>query len=74
VPNTPFISGKADQPETLHNMSTAFEAACNKLGLSIRHDPATEMVAKFIVKLAQSGMTDVDTLFLTTLKEFSSNK
>jgi hypothetical protein len=47
VPITPFISGDAFQPETLHNMSTALEAACNKLGLSIRHDPATEMVAKF---------------------------
>jgi hypothetical protein len=36
-------------------MSTAFEAACDKLGLVIRHDPATELVAKFFVKLAQSG-------------------
>jgi len=32
------------------------------------------MVAKFIVKLAQSGVTDVDTLFLATLKEFSTDK
>ena len=48
MPITPFNSGNAFQPETLHNMSTAFEAACNKLG---RRDPATEMVAKFIIRL-----------------------
>ena len=71
MPITPLNSSNAFQPETLHNMSTAFEAACNKLG---RRDPATEMVAKFIVKLAQSGVTDVDTLFLATLKEFSTDK
>jgi len=71
MPITPFNSGNAFQPETLHNMSNAFEAACNKLG---RRDPATEMVAKFIVKLAQSGVTDVDTLFLVTLKEFSTDE
>jgi hypothetical protein len=42
--------------ETLQNMSTAFEAACEKLGLVVKHDPATELVAKFMVKLAQAGV------------------
>jgi hypothetical protein len=45
--------------------------ACDKLGLVIRHDPATELVAKFIVKLAQSGVHDVETLLKTALKEFA---
>jgi hypothetical protein len=27
---------------------TAFEAACEKLGLVVKHDPATELAAKFI--------------------------
>jgi hypothetical protein len=71
VPITLFLSGQAFQPETLHNISTAFEAACDKLGLVIRHDPATELVAKFIVKLAQSGVHDVETLLKTALKEFA---
>jgi len=51
-------------------MSTAFEAAYERLGLVIRYDPATELVAKTIVKLAQCGVHDVDTLLKTTLKEF----
>ncbi len=70
MPITPFLSGQAFQPETLHNMSTAFEAACQRLGLVIRHDPATELVAKTVIKLAQQGVHDVDTLLKTTLKEF----
>ena len=70
MPITPFLSGPAFQPETLHNMSTAFEAACQRLGLVIRHDPATELVAKTVIKLAQQGVHDVDTLLKTTLKEF----
>jgi hypothetical protein len=44
--------------ETLQNMSTAFEAACEKLGLVVKHDPATELVAKFMVKPAQTGVHD----------------
>jgi hypothetical protein len=42
------------------------------LGLAIRHDPATELVTKIIIKLAQQGVRDADTLLTTTLKEFNS--
>jgi hypothetical protein len=51
-------------------MPTAFETVCERLGPVIRHDPATELVAKTIIKLAQQGVHDVDTLLKTTLKEF----
>ena len=71
MPITPYLSGQAFGPETLRNMSVAFETACKRLGLVIRHDPATALVAKTIVKLAQSGVQDVDTLLETTLKEFN---
>jgi hypothetical protein len=52
-------------------MSTAFEAACDKLGLSIRHDPMTELIAKSIVRLAQSGVHDAQALLEAVLKEFT---
>jgi hypothetical protein len=71
MPITPFLSGQVFEPETLRDMSAAFEAACAKLGLVIRHDPATELVAKFIVKLAQSGVRDADALLQATLREFN---
>ena len=71
MPITPFLSNQAFDPDTLHSMSTAFEKACSRLGLAIRHDPATELVAKTIIKLAQQGVRDVDTLLKTTLKKFN---
>ena len=71
MPITPFLAGQAFEPETLRNMSAAFETVCEKLGLVIRHDPATERVAKFIIKLAQQGVRDVEPLTRTTLQEFT---
>jgi hypothetical protein len=70
MPITPFLAGQAFEPDTLRNMSAAFEAVCERLGLAHRHDPATELVAKTIVKLAQQGVQDRETLLKTTLKEF----
>jgi hypothetical protein len=50
MPITPFLAGQAFAPETLRSMSAAFEAAYAKLRLVIRHDPAPELIAKFIVE------------------------
>jgi hypothetical protein len=70
LPITPFLADQAFEPETLRNMATVFETVCGRLGLSLRPDPATELVAKCIIKLAQQGVHDVDTLLKATLKEF----
>ena len=59
--------------ETLQNMSTAFEAACEKLGLVVKHDPATELVAKFMVKLAQTGVHDYEPLLAPTLVDLATS-
>ena len=67
---TPFLSGQSFQPETLRNMSAAFETVCERLGLAIRHDPATELIAKFVVELAQTGVHDLETLLEATLRRF----
>ena len=74
MPITPYLSGQAFEPETLRSMSAAFEAVCNKLGLVIRRDPATELVAMAIIKFAQQGVHDVDTLLKMALKEFDLDK
>jgi len=74
MPITQFLSGQAFEPETLRNMGTAFETVCDRLGLAIRHDPATDLVAKTIIRLVQSGVRDVDTLLRTTLTEFDLDK
>jgi len=71
MPITPFLASQAFDPETLRDMSAAFEAVCEKLGPIIRRDPATETVAKFIIQLAQQGVHGVDPLIEATLKEFT---
>jgi hypothetical protein len=70
MPITPIFSGQPFLPETLHSMSTAFEAACEKLGPVIKHDPATELVAEFVVELAQTGVLDFEPLLAATLERF----
>ena len=70
MPITPFLAGQVFEPETLGNMGTAFEMACAKLGLVSRTNPATALIAKAILNLAQQGVRDVDTLLKMTLKEF----
>jgi hypothetical protein len=68
MPTTPIFSGQPFLPET--TMSTAFDAACEKLGLVVKHDPATELVAKFMVELAQTGVHDYEPLLAATLERF----
>jgi hypothetical protein len=70
MPTTPIFSGQPFLPETLQTMSTAFDAACEKLGLVVKHDPATELVAKFMVELAQTGVHDYEPLLAATLERF----
>jgi hypothetical protein len=70
MPITPFLAGQVFEPETLRNMGMAFEAACHKLGLTIRHDPATALVARAIVKLAEQGVHDFEALLRLALAEF----
>jgi len=41
-----------------------------KLGLRLRDDPATRLVAEKVVQFAQWGIRDVETLRALTLKEF----
>ncbi len=70
MPITPYLSGQAFDPETLRNMGKVFEEVCARFGLPIRHDPATEVLAKFIIERAQRGMRDYDVLLKATLVEF----
>jgi len=67
----PFLARQAFEPDAVRNMSLAFDSACEALGLRIRKDPATKLVAKKVMELAQRGVRDVATLRTMTLKEFN---
>jgi len=54
-------------------MTTAFEAALDKLGLKDRTDPATELVAKRIIALAKQGERDPVRLCEGALRSFDDD-
>jgi hypothetical protein len=70
LPIRPYLAGQAFDPEVIHDMSLALENVCEVLGLTMRDDPATRLVAEKIIELTQRGVRDVATLGAMTLKEF----
>jgi hypothetical protein len=45
-------------PDEIKVLTTAYEEALRALGLKDRSDPATEMIARRIIELAQCGERD----------------
>jgi hypothetical protein len=74
LPIRPFLEGQAFQPELLQQMSAAFVRACEVLRLELVDDPATRLVARTIIELAERGLKDAETLLEMTLQEFEINK
>jgi hypothetical protein len=62
VPINRLLKGSAFGPNEIEVLSSAFEAALRELNLVDRTDPATELVAKRIIDLAQQGEPDADRL------------
>jgi len=72
LPIRPYLDGHAFDPETIRDMSLALENVCEALGLTLRDDPVTRLVAEKIVELTQRGVRDVATLRAMTLEEFKN--
>jgi hypothetical protein len=71
MPITPFLIGQPFEPEDIQKMSEAFIVTCEKLRLTARADPLTEIVALKIIEFAQRGVRDPDALLKRTLREFN---
>lgn len=69
MPIRPFLAGQAFTPETISEMSLALEGVCETLGLRMKDDPATRLVAAKIIELTQQGVRGAE-LRSMTLKEF----
>lgn len=69
MPITPFLAGQAFEPEVVRAMSVAFDDVCKSLRLRPRSDPASEVVAKKIIELAQRGVRDPAALSERVLQE-----
>ena len=70
MPIRPFLAGQAFEPELIQQMSAAFVRTCEALRLELIDDPATRLVARAIIELAQRGVRDEKTLFEMTRREF----
>ena len=46
------------QPDEISRVTAAYEQALHTLCVKDRDDPLTEMVAKTIIKIAQTGVND----------------
>lgn len=53
-----LLQKSAFGPEEIERMTTAYEDALRVLGLTDRADPLTEILAKKIVEIAQTGERD----------------
>ena len=70
----PFLAGQAFQPELIEHMSSAFVRACEALRLEPIDDPATRVIARKIIELAERGLKDAEALLELTLLEFKAEK
>jgi hypothetical protein len=57
------------EPEEVSRITAAFERALRTLGVKDRDDPLTEMIAKKIIKIAQTGMRDPAQISALAIKE-----
>jgi hypothetical protein len=58
VPMQQLLNQQAFGPDEIKVLSTAFEEALRELRVVDRTDPATQLVAKRIIELAQQGERD----------------
>jgi hypothetical protein len=56
-------------PEEISRIIAAYEQALNTLCVKDRDDPLTEMIAKKIIKIAQTGVHDVARLSAQAITE-----
>ena len=61
-------------PEEISVLTTAYEQTLEKLGLVERSDPITQIVAKKIIEIGQSGVRDPEQLSSLALKELGAGE
>ena len=70
MPITPFLDGEWFDPESKRVMGLAFEMARAALQLEGKAGPETTILAKTIIELAKSGVSDPNELCECALERF----
>jgi hypothetical protein len=63
------LKGSALEPELIRSLEAAYEKTLRIIGLVDRDDPITEMIARTIVEIAQTGVHDPAQLSAMAIKE-----
>ena len=58
MPTYPLLQGQAFDPELIDAMATALEDTLRVLHVTDRKDPLNELIAKRIIRIAQTGVHD----------------
>jgi hypothetical protein len=66
-----LLQQSAFGPEAIDVMVTAYEDCLRALNLANRSDPLTEIVAKKIIEIAQTGVRDSSRMRALVLAEFA---
>ena len=67
-----LLQNRAFEPEAILIMEAAYQGACRALSLVDRSDPLTEMVAKKIIEIAQTGERSPERIRQRALTELGS--
>lgn len=57
-----YLQNSGFDPEAIKIMTAAYEAVRERLGLTDRSDPLTQLVARKVIELAQTGVRDPEQL------------
>jgi len=57
------------EPELIRSLEAAYEKTLHVIGLVDRNDPITEMIARTIIKISQTGVRDPAHLSALAIKE-----
>jgi hypothetical protein len=57
------------EPELIRSLEAAYEKTLHIIGLVDRNDPITEMIARKIIKISQTGVKDPAQLSALAMKE-----
>lgn len=61
-------------PEEIARLSSAYEQALHTIGVQDRNDPLTELIARKIIEIGQTGLKDPATICLRAIEELGLPK
>ena len=64
-----LLEGSPLEPEMIRSLEAAYEKTLRIIGLVDRYDPITEMIARKIIEIAQTGVHDPAELSAIAIKE-----